>query len=68
MVQCYAVVRRADFDQQDVTNEFEAEFENSRDSASASTNSSTSSSSSTDLSRILDITSDARICFKQLFD
>ena len=70
LAQCYAVVRRADFDQQSVSNESETnepELESSLDSASAST-SSNSSSEGSNLSGILDITSDIKIRFKQHFD
>ena len=67
--QHYAVVQRTEFDQQSMTNNSEAELENSGDSTSASTNSSPSSSSgSSNLSGILDITSDIKIRFKQHFD
>ncbi|RGB23284.1 hypothetical protein C1646_774732 [Rhizophagus diaphanus] len=57
MVQCYAMTRRAEFDQQSTTNKSEA------------TSSSPSSSfGSSNLSGILDITSDIRIRFTQHFD
>ena len=70
LAQRYAVVRRADFDQQSVSNESETnepELESSLDSASAST-SSNSSSEGSNLSGILDIISDIKIRFKQHFD
>ena len=67
--QHYAVVQRTEFDQQSMTNDSEAELGNSG-STLALTNSSPSSSSSgsSNLSGILDITSDIKICFKQHFD
>ena len=70
LAQRYAVVQRANFDQQSVSNESETnepELESSLDSASAST-SSNSSSEGSNLSGILDITSDIKIRFKQHFD
>ena len=70
LAQRYAVVRRADFDQQSVSNESETNgsgLGSSLDSASASTSSSSSSEGS-NLSGILDITSDIKIRFKQHFD
>ena len=70
LAQRYAVVRRADFDQQSVSNESETNgsgLGSSLDSASASTSSSSSSEGS-NLSGIFDITGDIKICFKQHFD
>ena len=52
-----------------MTNDSEAELGNSGDSTSTSTNSSPSSSfGNFNLSRILDNTSDIKICFKQHFN
>ena len=70
LAQRYAVVRRADFDQQSVSNESETNgsgLGSSLDSASASTSSSSSSEGS-NLSGIFDITGDIKIRFKQHFD
>ena len=70
MAQRYAVVRRADFEQQSVSNESEtneSELRSSLDSTSVSTSSSSSSGGS-NLSGILDITSDIKIHFKQHFN
>ena len=62
--QHYAIVQRSNFDQQSVSNESEANSTNESE-----TNSSPSSSSeSSNLSGILDITLDIKICFKQHFD
>ncbi|PKC55409.1 hypothetical protein RhiirA1_503640 [Rhizophagus irregularis] len=70
LAQRYAVVQRANFDQQSVFNESEtneSELGSSLNSASASTSSSSSSEGS-NLSGIFDITGDIRIRFKQHFD
>jgi hypothetical protein len=69
--QHYAVVQRSNFDQQSVSNESEANSTNESETNSrgSSSNSSPSSSSgSSNLSGILDITSDIKIRFKQHFD
>ncbi|GBB95534.1 hypothetical protein RclHR1_25560002 [Rhizophagus clarus] len=70
LAQRYAVVRRADFNQQSVSNESETNgsgLGSSLDSASASTSSSSSSEGS-NLSGIFDITGDIKIRFKEHFD
>ncbi|CAB5350288.1 unnamed protein product [Rhizophagus irregularis] len=67
LAQRYAVVRRADFDQQSESETNGSGLGSSLDSASASTSSSSSSEGS-NLSGIFDITGDIRICFKQHFD
>ena len=69
--QHYAVVQRSNFDQQSASNESEANSTNESEtnSGGSSSNSSPSSSSgSSNLSGILDITSDIKIHFKQHFD
>ena len=69
--QHYAIVQRSNFDQQSVSNESEANSTNESETNSrgSSSNSSPSSSSgSSNLSGILDITSDIKIRFKQHFD
>src|SRR5688572_23145483 len=69
--QHYAIVQRSNFDQQSVSNESEANSTNESETNSrdSSINSSPSSSSgSSNLSGILDITSDIKIRFKQHFD
>jgi hypothetical protein len=63
--QHYAVVQRSDFDQQSVSNESEA---NSTNESETNSSPSSSSSGSSNLSGILDITSDIKIRFKQHFD
>ncbi|RIA85575.1 hypothetical protein C1645_830579 [Glomus cerebriforme] len=65
------VVQRSDFDQQSVSNESEANSTNESETNlrdSSSNSSPSSSSGSSNLSGILDITSDIKICFKQHFD
>ena len=69
--QHYVIVQRSNFDQQSVSNESEANSTNESETNSrgSSSNSSPSSSSgSSNLSGILDITSDIKIRFKQHFD
>ncbi len=69
--QHYAIVQRSNFDQLSVSNESEVNSTNESETnsqGSSSNLSSSSSSGSSNLSGILDITSDIKICFKQHFD